>query len=105
MLEYRNFLDLTDEEIEFILKDIFEATKVENIIRNKEYNEIEVDITTQWEDPDEENGYINITDNITLYEDNISVPFSLDTKDKLRWKQFLLSKGCNYLLKNNPYLK
>lgn len=27
MLKYREFLDLTDEEIEFILKDIFHCSK------------------------------------------------------------------------------
>lgn len=104
MLKYREFLSLTDEEIEFILKDIFEATKVENITRNQKWNNIEVDITTQWEDPDKENGYMDVTDTITLYGYTIEAPFSIDIGDRWRWEQFLLSKGCNDLLKDNPYL-
>lgn len=36
MLKYREFIDLTDEEIEFVIKDIFPYTKcVDNIERDK----------------------------------------------------------------------
>lgn len=49
MLKYREFLDLTDEEIEFILKDIFHCSKVENIHRDKKFNNITAEITTTWD--------------------------------------------------------
>ncbi len=103
MLKYREFLSLTDEEIKFIINDIFHPVKVDNIQKNKKYNEITVDITTIWgvgEDEDTE-----ITDEITLTESNIIADFSLANGDLRKWKQFLLAKGCDYRLKNNPYIE
>lgn len=46
IMKYREFLSLTDEEIRFILTDIFHPIKIENIQRDKEFNEITADITT-----------------------------------------------------------
>lgn len=108
MLQYREFLDLTDDEIKFILIDIFHPVKIENINRSAAWNEITVDITTGgWDDGEDDN--MEITDEITLSlprGDNcgIQVDFSLNKDDILKYKQFLLAKGCNYLLKDNPYL-
>ena len=65
MLKYREFLDLTDEEIKFILTEMFNPTKIENIKRNKEYNEITAEITTDgWDNGDGEE--FEIEDVITL---------------------------------------
>lgn len=101
MLHYREFLDLTDEEIEFILKDIFHPINVRNVQRDVEYNEITADITTSWNDGEEN---FNVTDEITLTIKEIIVDFSLTKDDLLKWEQFLLAKGCDYRLKDNPYL-
>lgn len=106
-MEYREFLDLTDEEICFILTDIFHPVKIENIQRDTKWNEFTVDMTTGgWDDGEEE---FEITDEITLKMPNgddcgLQVDFSLSREDSLKWKQFLLAKGCYYLLKENPYL-
>ena len=55
-MKYREFLSLTDEEIRFILTDIFHPIKIENIQRDKEFNEITADITTDgWNDGETEN--------------------------------------------------
>ena len=103
MFKYREFLNLTDEEITFILTDIFNPAKIENIERNEKTNEITATITTYgW--------YIGgsvceLTDEVTLTMDEIHVDFSIDNDDMFRYKQFLLAKGCSNLLKNNPYLK
>ncbi len=102
MLRYREFLNLTDEEIEFIINDIFHPVKVDNIQRDKDFNEITADITTTWND-EEEN--FNVTDEITLTTKKIIVNFSLTKNDLLKWQQFLLAKGCDYRLKDNPYLE
>lgn len=49
MLRYREFLDLTDEEIKFIIKDIFPYTrKVDNIKRDKKWNQMSCDIYILW---------------------------------------------------------
>lgn len=107
-MKYREFLDLTDEEIYFILTDIFHPVKIENIQRDTELNEFIVDMTTGgWDDGS--GGKFEITDEIILKipeADNcgLQVDFSLGREDSLKWKQFLLAKGCNYLLKDNPYL-
>lgn len=46
LLKYRKLLDLTDEEVRFVLTDIFEAKKVEDIKRDDEWNTITARITT-----------------------------------------------------------
>lgn len=102
MLRYREFLNLTDEEIEFIINDIFHPVKVDNIQRDKDFNEITADITTTWNDGEEN---FNVTDEITLTIKKIIVNFSLTKNDLLKWQQFLLAKGCDYRLKDNPYLE
>lgn len=109
MMKYREFLDLTDEEIKFILNDIFHPVNVENIQRDKEWDEFTVEMTTGgWDDGEDED--FEITDEITLKlptsgNCGLEVDFSLDKEDGLKWRQFLLAKGCNYLLKDNPYLE
>lgn len=102
-MKYREFLDLTDDEIRQIVTDIFHLVKIENIKRYKKWNNFTVDITTDgWGDG--EGGTMEITDNIELTMDDISVDFHVEPEDKGKWQQFLLAKGCNKLLKDNPYL-
>ena len=109
MLQYREFLSLTDEEIKFILTEMFNPTKIVNIERDKEWNKITVEMTTGgWDDC--EGGEFEIEDIITLkmptvYDCGLEVDFSLTSEDKLKWEQFLLAKGCDYRLKDNPYME
>lgn len=109
MLQYREFLSLTDEEIKFILTEMFNPTKIVNIERDKEWNKIIVEMTTGgWDDG--EGGEFEIEDIITLkmptvYDCGLEVDFSLTSEDKLKWEQFLLAKGCDYRLKDNPYME
>ena len=45
MLKYREFLSLTNEEIEFIIREIFpHTTKVDNITRDEKWNRMSCDI-------------------------------------------------------------
>ena len=105
MLQYREFLDLTDDEIKFILTEMFNPTKIEN----KEWNKITAEMTTGgWDDG--EGGEFEIEDVITLkmptvYDCGLEVDFSLTSEDKLKWRQFLLANGCDYMLKDNPYME
>lgn len=103
-MKYREFLSLTDEEIRFILNDIFYPKAIGKIERDEEWNEITAEMTTEWGNADDEDGIIEITDEVALSMDEIQVDFQLDGSDLWRWKQFLLAKGCNDLLKDNPYL-
>ena len=108
-MKYRDFLTLTDEEIEFAVKDIFRAEKVENIERDEEWDEITCDITTGgWSDGETED--FSITDTLTLKEPTLddcglSVDFSIGADEKRKWRQFCLARGCNIYLKDNPYLE
>lgn len=45
MLQYREFLSLTDEEIKFILTEMFNPTKIGKIERDKKWDEITVEMT------------------------------------------------------------
>lgn len=109
MTRYREFLDLTDDEIKFILNDIFHPVKIENIQRDKDWNEFILEMTTGgWNDGEDED--FEITDEITLklptsYDCGLEVDFSLNEEDRLKWRQFLLAKGCDYRLKDNPYIE
>ncbi len=109
MLQYREFLSLTDEEIKFILTEMFNPIKIENIERDKEWNKITVEMTTGgWDNGKDED--FEIEDTITLnmptvYDCGLEVDFSLTSEDKLKWRQFLLAKGCDYRLKDNQYLE
>lgn len=109
MLKYREFLSLTDEEIKFILTEMFNPIKIGTIERDKEFNEITAEITTGgWDDGEDEDFEIEgvITLKIpTVYNCGLEVDFSLTSEDKLKWSQFLLAKGCDYRLKDNPYMK
>lgn len=50
---YREFMDLTDDEIKYIIKDIFPyTTKIDNIIRDPQFNQISCDIYIMEEYPD-----------------------------------------------------
>ena len=100
MIKYREFLDLTDEEIEFVINDIFPYTKqINNIERDKKWNRISCDIYIMEEYPE-------YADTLDLSLNTIETrDFILTDKELLKWKQFLLAKGCDYRLKDNPYME
>lgn len=102
-MKFREFLDLTDEEVIFILNDIFKPVRIENIKRNAEWQEITAEITTDgWDDGE---SVYETTDEITLTLQGMQVDFSIDCEDNLKYKKFLLAKGCDWRLKDNPYIK
>lgn len=106
-MQYREFLSLTDDEIRFIVNDIFNTEKIENIVRNEDEQTITCDITTDgWEDGDSS---YSMTDELalsmpTLTDCGISVDFSVNAEEKHKWRQFCVAKGCNPYLNSNPYL-
>lgn len=100
MLKYREFPSLTDEEIEFIIRDIFPYTKdVNNIKRDKDSDMIYCDIYIMEE-------YPNLSDTLHLSLNDITTyDFTLTNEETWKWSQFLLAKGCDYRLKDNPYME
>lgn len=105
---YREFLSLSDEEITSIVNDIFHPKRIENIDRDTELNEITCDITTIWKGDEGEDDF-EVTDELTLRlpecnAHSLSVDFSVNKDDIIKWKKFLLAKGCCCLLKDNQYI-
>lgn len=76
-------------------------------------NEITCDITTVWEGDVGEFDF-EVTDELTLRlpefnlpefnAHSLSVDFSVNKDDIIKWQKFLLAKGCCYLLKDNQYI-
>ena len=63
--------------------------------------------TGGWNDGDGED--FDIEDEVTLkmptaYSCGLEVDFSLSKDDIFRYQQLLLAMGCDYRLKDNPYL-
>ena len=99
---FRQLTDLTNDEIKQIINDLFNPISIDRIIRC-EYDEVVVLFTWNWNDE-------IIEDEIKLSVPNIndgglSADFTLNAEDYLRYNQFLLAKGVNPYLKNNPYLE
>jgi hypothetical protein len=100
-MKYRKLNDLNDKDIIFIVSEIFNPKVVSNIQRNEDDNEISCEITMEWDDGEET---FDLTDELTLTENNIQADFSITNADIHKWKQYLLAKGCNSLLQNSPYI-
>lgn len=106
MLKYREFMSLTDEEITEIIKDIFPNTsRVDNIKRFEKWERIECDIYIIEEYPD-------IADTLELVVPSEINPvginthdFNLTVEEYWKWSQWLLAKGVDDRLKDNPYIE
>ena len=95
VLAYKDFNLITDDEIKYILYDIFKG-KVKSIDRAP--NRINVTMDTPCE-----NEFFE--DRAILTEDNINVLEFIVTGDEIRkYEQFLLARGYSVLLKDNKYL-
>lgn len=104
LIQYREFMELTDEEIIFIIKEIFpDTTRVDNITRDIKWNRISCNIYIMPEYPD-------IPDELDLELPSwescgiTTHDFTLTDEEGMKWKQYLLAKGCDERLKDNPYL-
>lgn len=102
MLKYRKLTDLTDEEIKFAINDILHPESIGEITRDYQWDTIDVDITTDWGEAETPEV---ITDTISLDYNQIHLDWIDHNNPDFRWRQFLLAKGCNRLLKDNPYLE
>lgn len=96
-MKYREFCTLTDAEIKFIMNDIFHPIKIGEISRMSS-NEIDVDIYIMEEEPD-------FADSIWLTPDDMGThDFTITNEENLKYQKFLLAKGMDIRLKDNPYL-
>lgn len=96
---YKPLTMLSNSEIKAALNCIFKPQMIEFIKKNKEENTVLaylIGISCY--------SGVKISSLVTLREDGLELQ-GIDTyKEELRWQQFLLSKGCHYLLKDNPFV-
>ena len=108
-MRFRKLTSLTNEEIDFIVNDIFNTDSIKDIQQNEKDDTISCIITTGgWGEDDTET--LTFEDELilsipTTTSYGLSVNFYVNNEDILKWKQFCIAKGCNYLFKNNPYIK
>ena len=95
---YRPLMTLSNSEIKAALNFIFKPKMIEFIKKDKKENIVLaylIGISCY--------SGVKISSLITLREDGLKLD-GVDTyNEELRWGQFLLSKGCHYLLKDNPF--
>lgn len=100
---FRLITDLQDSDIRQIITDLFKPIRIKEIRRWFSYQEVDVSFVWDW------NGE-KITDSVRLTVptvDNcgIDADFSVNADDCDKYNKFLLAKGVNPLLENNPYLE
>ena len=117
MVNKREFLSLTNDEIKQIVTDMFSPKRITNIKKSKKYDEITCTIYTEWESFDDDGNKIveTIPDEIELQnpfdygENAIWAQFQLTRDDYNKLKQFCFAKGIygksiEWML-DNPYIE
>ena len=100
-MKYKQITDMTDQEIEFLWKDIFNVNKIIRIERRINENEIEVSFETSWGNNDDK---IEIEDTVIMYSDDFDEPdFQLAENDKFEYRQYMIAKGYSSYWKDNKY--
>ena len=114
-MQYRKITDLTDDEIEFIVFEIYKPEKITRIIRKPRKEEVVVKVKTQWHYTDD-NGkdvYYLDTEELILrdpFKNHDGFEYDHNTysfnayEEQEKFKKYCLAKGVCYLLKNNIYL-
>ena len=100
---FRLITDLQDEEIRQVIKDLFNPIKIKEIDRWYTYQEVDVSFVWDWDGE-------KITDTVkltvpTIDNCGIDADFSVNPDDCDKYNKFLLAKGVNPLLQDNPYLE
>jgi hypothetical protein len=104
-MKYRPITEMTDKEIEFLWKDIFQVNKITSIERNIEDNEIVVGFITTWGDGTKDDPYIDIEDSVIMYSDDFEEPnFPVSSEEKFKYRQYMIAKGYSKYWKDNPYI-
>lgn len=106
MIKYRLITEMTNEEVEFVVRDLlsWDIEKITSIDRNFEENEIIVEFIAIWYSKDDEGKEIR-----SLNEEEISIsPTSArgaEPYDSIDYRKYMLAKGYHPLLKDNKWLK
>lgn len=103
-MKYRKLTDLTDEEITFIMKEVFETDTVTSIVRDEKWQRIDCDIHIM----DYEDGS-PLYDTITLDSASADYPlsthdFDISSDETEKYVKFLLAKGVDWRFEDNKYM-
>lgn len=102
-MQYKEFTELSNEEIRFIVDDLFHPEQIGQIRYDLGWKEYEVEITCQpIQDIPADVRHIRLCPN-AIYAD-FTLTNEAYTEIQHKWQQYLLAKGCNLLLQDNPYL-
>ena len=112
MKEYKTFMDLTVDDIRFIVDKIFSPKKITRIKKHAREKYIACNIYTEWNCKDD-NGKIvtqTICDELELYDPYSFNPFKIDLlmspEDTILYRQFCYSKEIYPdWINDNPFTK
>ena len=112
-MKYREFTEMTNEEVKQIVMDIFLATRVTNVKRSKRDDAITCKAYIDWNDPNDEIKTITECCEVTLrcpfrYNKSaieINIPYTLYFEEYELLKKFCFAKGIVPWYKDNPYLQ
>lgn len=102
--------DLSDGDIRYIVNEIFEPKKIENIVRDEELESISCDITTTWEGGEGEDDF-DTEDELVMYNpfsyrSPLHPPYSLTGDDIRKYRQLCVSLGVlPDWLSDNKYIR
>lgn len=115
-MKYRKITELTDDEIKFIVNEIYKPEKITRIIRLKREDIVRVRVKTRWHTTDDDGKDIYYLDSEELtFRDPFRYRNAFESDSNAygfcycdnyeKYKKYCLAKGVCYLLKDNPYLE
>lgn len=106
-MEYRDFGSLRSDEIQEFMDVAMKEFTVDAISYDKIDDSFEVACHSTWESESDDGELIGevLDDTIVLRDDGIYADFQVLENEKRLWRQFLLAKGCDWRLRNNPFLE
>ncbi len=104
-MKYRPITDMTDQEIEFLWKDILKINKVIYVKRNIEENKIKVEFESTWGEGTELDPYFDIEDMVIMHPDKFNeMDYPVNLEEKFKYQQYMIAKGYSKYWKDNPYI-
>lgn len=106
-MEYRSFGSLRCDEIQEFMDVAMKEFTVDAISYDKIDDSFKVACHSTWVSESDDGELIDevLDDTITFYDDRIYADLQVLENEKRLWQQFLLAKGCDWRLRNNPFLK
>lgn len=102
--------DLSDDDIRYIVNEIFEPKKIENIVRDEEWESVSFTMTTTWKGDEGEDDF-DIEDDVIMYNpfsynSPFHLPFNDTENDTEKYKQLCVSLGVlPDWLSDNKYIR